>query len=103
MKKLYIGGLSYNVTKDELEKVFSEYGSVSDVIIVSDKYTGRSKGFGFVEMENSSEADKAVKELDGKSIQGRNIRVNEARPKTNRSGGDRDRGGGGGGRNHRRN
>ena len=90
MKKLYIGGLSYNVTKDELEKIFSEYGSVSDAIIISDKYTGRSKGFGFVEMENSSEADKAIKELDGKSIQGRSIRVNEARPKTNYSDGGRN-------------
>ena len=95
MKKLYVGSLSYNVTKDELEKIFSEYGSVSDAVVISDRDTGRSKGFGFVEMENSSEADMAIKELDGKSIQGRNIRVNEARPKTNRSSG-------GNGRNQRR-
>ena len=96
MKKLYVGSLSYSVTKDELEKIFSEYGSVSDAVVISDRDTGRSKGFGFVEMENSSEADTAIKELDGKSIQGRNIRVNEARPKTNRSSG------GGNGRNQRR-
>ena len=81
MKKLYVGSLSYNVTQDELEKMFSEYGSVSSAVIISDKFTGQSKGFGFVEMENSSEADKAISELDGKSIHGRNIRVNEARPK----------------------
>lgn len=89
MKKLYVGGLSYDVTKEELEKIFSEHGTVSDAIIITDRDTNRSKGFGFVEMENSDEADNAIKELDGKSIQGRNIRVNEARPKTNRSGGNR--------------
>ena len=98
MKKLYVGNLSYDMTKSELEKIFSEYGAVSDAVIISDRDTGRPKGFGFVEMENSSEADKAIKELDGKSIQDRNIKVNEARPKTNRFGG----GGGGGGRNQRK-
>ena len=81
MKKLYIGNLSYDVTQDEFEKIFSGYNSVSSAVIVSDKFTGRAKGFGFVEMENSSEADKAIEELDGKSIHGRSIRVNEARPK----------------------
>ena len=81
MKKIYIGNLSYSVTQEELEKVFSEYGSVSSSVVISDKFTGRSKGFGFIEMENSDEAEKAIQELDGKSIQGRNIRVNEAQPR----------------------
>ena len=98
MKKLYVGSLSYDITKEELEKIFAEYGSVSDAIIITDRDTGRPKGFGFVEMENSAEADTAIKELDGKSIQGRNIKVNEARPKTN----NRSGGGGGGGRHQRR-
>lgn len=85
MKKLYVGNLSYKVTKNDLEKLFSEYGSVSEAVLIEEKDTGRSKGFGFVEMENSSEADNAIKELDGKPIQGRNIKVNEARPKTHNS------------------
>ena len=85
MKKIYVGNLAYGVTKDDLKKTFSEYGSVSEAILIEDRDTGRSKGFGFVEMENSSEADKAIKELDGKAIQGRNIKVNEARPKARRS------------------
>jgi len=89
MKKIYVGNLSYGVTKDELKKMFSEYGSVSDAILIEDRDTGRSKGFGFVEMENLSEADKAIKELDGKSVQGRNIRVNEAQPKKTRRSKDR--------------
>ena len=74
MKKLYVGNLAYGVTKQELENIFSEYGSVSEAILIEDRDTGRSKGFGFVEMENSSEADNAVKELDGKAVQGRNIK-----------------------------
>ena len=85
MKKLYVGNLSYSVTKNDLEKIFSEYGSVSEAILIEDRSTGRSKGFGFIEMENPSEADNAVKELDGKSIQGRNIKVNEAQPRAPRS------------------
>ena len=85
MKKLYVGNLSYSVTKNDLEKIFSEYGSVSEAILIEDRNTGRSKGFGFIEMENPSEADNAVKELDGKSIQGRNIKVNEAQPRAPRS------------------
>lgn len=89
MKKLYVGNLSYAVTKEELEKIFSEYGSVSEAILIEDRHTGRSKGFGFVEMENPDEADKAVKELDGKSVQGRNIKVNEAQPRAPRPRRDR--------------
>ena len=81
MKKLYVGNLSYSVTKGELEKIFSEHGKVLEAILIEDRNTGRSKGFGFVEMEDSSSADKAIKELDGKDIQGRNIRVNPAQPR----------------------
>ena len=101
MKKLYIGNLPYDMNQEGLEKHFSEYGTVSSAVVITDRDTGRSKGFGFVEMENSDEADKAVKEMDGKDLQGRNIRVNEARPKTN----NRFREGGGSGRdrNRRRN
>ena len=91
MKKLYIGNLSYDVTQEEFEKMFSEYGSVSSAVIISDKFTGRPKGFGFVEMENADEADSAIKGLDGKSVQGRNIKVNEARPKKSFSGGGNHR------------
>lgn len=91
MKKLYVGNLSYSVTKEDLKEMFSEYKSITETFLIEDRATGRSKGFGFVEIEDSSEADKAIKEMDGKSIQGRNIRVNEAQPRT-------DKGGGGGGR-----
>ena len=92
MKKLYVGNLSYSVTKEDLEKIFSEYGKVSEAILIEDRSTGRSKGFGFVEMEDSASADQAIKALDGKDIQGRNIRVNPAQPKTSKPfSRDRDR------------
>ena len=88
MKKLYVGNLSYKVNQEELESIFSEYGNVSSAVVISDKFTGRSKGFGFVEMEDPASADKAIQELDGKAIQGRNVKVNEAQP---RKEGDRNR------------
>ena len=88
MKKLYVGNLSYKVKQEELESLFSEYGNVSSAVVISDKFTGRSKGFGFVEMEDPASADKAIQELDGKAIQGRNLKVNEAQP---RKDGDRNR------------
>ena len=94
MKKLYVGNLPYEMHQEELEKLFSEYGAISSAIIITDRDTGRSKGFGFVEMEVSEEADRAIKELEGKEVQGKSIRVNEARPKVNnrfRGGGGRDR------------
>ena len=84
MKKLYVGNLSYDVTKDELQELFTEFGSVSEATLITDRDTGRPKGFGFVEMENDTDAENAIKELDGKSIKGRNLKVNEARPKTSR-------------------
>ena len=88
MKMLYVGNLSYKVNQEELESIFSEYGNVSSAVVISDKFTGRSKGFGFVEMEDPASADKAIQELDGKAIQGRNVKVNEAQP---RKEGDRNR------------
>ncbi|MCU0848473.1 MAG: RNA-binding protein [Spirochaetes bacterium] len=81
---IYVGNLSYKMTDEDLEKLFKAFGSVSESKIVIDRETGRSKGFGFVEMPNQSEGDEAIKELDGKEIEGRNIKVNVAKPKEDR-------------------
>jgi len=81
-KKLYVGNLSYNTTDDSLKKTFSEAGEVSSAVVISDKFSGRSKGFGFVEFANDSEADKAIEMFNGKEIDGRPLKVDEARPKT---------------------
>ena len=78
---IYVGNLSYRMTDEDLEKLFSSYGSVSTSKIVIDRETGRSKGFGFVEMPNQSEGDEAIRQLDGKEVEGRNIKVNVAKPK----------------------
>ena len=78
---IYVGNLSYRMTDDDLEKLFSSYGSVSASKIVIDRETGRSKGFGFVEMPNQGEGDEAIRQLDGKEVEGRNIKVNVAKPK----------------------
>ncbi|MEK7460151.1 MAG: RNA-binding protein [Patescibacteria group bacterium] len=98
-KKLYVGGIPYSTTEDELKAAFGENGKVLSATIIIDKMTGRSKGFGFVEMENDADADKAVEEWNGKDFQGRSLTVNEARPLEERAprrdfGGDRggDRG-----------
>jgi RNA recognition motif-containing protein len=79
--KIYVGNLDYKVNESDLESLFSEYGTVSSVKIISDKYNGRSKGFGFVEMENSDEAKKAISGLNGSSLKSRDITVNEAKPR----------------------
>ena len=79
--KIYVGNLDYKVNESELESLFSEFGTVSSVRIISDKYNGRSKGFGFVEMENNDEAKKAVSGLNGSSLKSRDITVNEAKPR----------------------
>ena len=92
-KKLYVGNLSYDADQASLEAMFSEFGTVESVSIITDRDTGRSKGFGFVEMSSDSEAQAAIDALDGKESEGRAMKVNEAKPKVNRSGG-----GGGGGR-----
>jgi len=78
---IYVGNLSYEVVDDELKNAFESFGQVNSVSIIKDKYTGRSKGFGFVEMPNQEEAEKAISELDGTDLKGRNIKVNQARPR----------------------
>jgi RNA recognition motif-containing protein len=92
--KIYVGNLSYEVTEDELSAEFGTYGRVESVAIPSDKFSGRPKGFGFVEMPTKSEAEAAIAGLNGKSLRDRTIVVNEARPRTDNRGG----GGGFGGR-----
>ena len=79
--KLYVGNLSYSMNNTDIESLFSQFGEVSDVNLITDRETGRSKGFAFVEMSNKESADKAIEELDGTEQQGRSIRVNVARPK----------------------
>ena len=81
---IYIGNLSSNVTDQDLQKLFETYGKVDRSNVISDRETGRSKGFGFIEMPDQSEGQKAIEELDGQEVDGRNIRVNEARPKEDR-------------------
>jgi RNA recognition motif-containing protein len=90
--KLYVGNLPYNTTEDDLRNLFSQYGGVDSVAVITDRETGRSKGFGFVEFGNDAEARSAIQALSGQEYGGRALTVNEARPKT--AGG----GGGGGGR-----
>jgi len=77
---IYVGQLPYSVTEDVLRTMFSEFGELESVRIISDRETGRSKGFGFVEMPNNSDADRAIKALNGKEVDGRNIKVNPADP-----------------------
>lgn len=88
---IYVGNLSYNVTEDALRDLFSNFGSVESVKIVNDTYSGKSKGFGFVEMSNKDEAQKAIDNLNGSDFEGRTMKVNEARPREERS----SQGGGG--------
>jgi RNA recognition motif-containing protein len=77
---IYVGNLNYNLSEDELEKVFTPYGEITSVKIIRDKYTDQSKGFGFVEMTNDADAQKAIDELNGTEVKGRELRVNQARP-----------------------
>lgn len=79
-KKLYVGNLSYNMTEDAMKEAFSQAGSVDSAIIIKDKMSGRSKGFGFVEMSTDEEAQKAIEMFNGKELDGRALTVNEARP-----------------------
>lgn len=78
--KLYVGNLPYSIDNDGLRKLFEEVGEVTEASVIVDKYSNRSKGFGFVTMKDDAAADKAVKEMDGKEIEGRQIKVNIARP-----------------------
>lgn len=80
---IYVGNLSYNLQEEELKQAFAAFGEVASVKIITDKYTDRSKGFGFVEMPNDEEANNAINELNGKDLKGRNLKVNEARPPKN--------------------
>jgi len=92
---IYIGNLPFNMGEEDLREIFEEYGEVSSAKIISDKMTGRSKGFGFVEMDDDDSANNAIQELNNAEVSGRNIKVNESKPRENNSrGGDR-RGGGG--------
>ncbi|VTT96775.1 rna-binding protein : Putative uncharacterized protein OS=Gemmata sp. Wa1-1 PE=4 SV=1: RRM_1 [Gemmataceae bacterium] len=93
-KKLYVGNLSYDVTDDQLRDMFAPYGAVQTAQVVSDRDTGRSKGFGFVEMGSEQEAQAAIAGMHGQMSSGRSLTVNEAKPRESRPGG----GGGGGGR-----
>ena len=100
MKNLYVGNLPHSTTEAELRNVFEAHGAVDKVSLVTDRDTGRSRGFAFVEMTNAGEADKAIAALNGTDLGGRTLTINEAKPKTDRprSGGQRPGGGGGGGR-----
>ncbi len=93
---IYVGNLSFDAAEDDLRKAFEGFGEVSSVSIITDKYTGKSRGFGFVEMPTKEEGDAAVSGLHGQEMQGRNLTVSEARPRADRGGG----GGGGGRRNN---
>lgn len=110
--KLYVGNLPYSTTSSDLERLFTPYGAVSSAQVIEDRLTGKSKGFGFVEMSTNEDGQKAIAALNGKQFEGRTLTVNEARPREDRGGGggggggrgfgggggDRDFGGGGGGR-----
>ena len=82
--KIYIGNMPYNVTSEELEKLFEEHGRVQDAQVITDRETGRSKGFGFIDMPDNSEADEAIKALNATQLNGRQITVNQARPRRER-------------------
>lgn len=96
-KKLYVGGLSYSTVENGLKDLFSQAGTVETATVITDRMSGRSKGFGFVEMSTDEEAQKAVEMFNGKELEGRTITVNEARPMEERPKRDFDRGGRGGG------
>ena len=98
---IYVGNLSYETTEEDLREAFSPFGQVDSISIIKDKFTGKSKGFGFVEMSDKTEAQAAIDNLNGKELKGRTLNVNEARPReegNRRGGGGGHYGGGGGGR-----
>ncbi len=95
-KKLYVGNLPYDVTDADLEQLFNQHGTVQSAQVIQDRMTGRSKGFGFVEMDSDQEAQAAINDLNGKDYGGRALTVNEAKPREPRSGGFGGGGGGGG-------
>jgi RNA recognition motif-containing protein len=91
--KIYVGGLPYSVTEGQLEEIFSAHGTVQSANVIADKFTGRSRGFGFVEMSSGTEAQKAIESLNGSQLDGRTLTVNEAKPMARRdnNGGGRNR------------
>jgi len=106
LKNIFVGNLDFNTSEDELRQLFEVYGQVDRVAIMTDRDTGRSRGFGFVEMSSAEDGEKAIAALNGSQVGGRTLNVNEARPKPERTGGGgggggrgRERSGGGGGRN----
>jgi len=82
--RIYVGNLPYSVTDDELRDTFAEYGELASAEVVKDRFSGQSKGFGFVDMPNNSEADAAIKALNETRLKGRNLKVNQAKPRTDR-------------------
>ncbi len=103
--KLYVGNLSFQTSSEDLQQLFAEAGTVESASVVEDRETGRSRGFGFVEMSSKEEGEKAIEQFNGKEVNGRNLNVNEAKPREDRGGrggggfgGNRGGGGGGGGR-----
>jgi cold-inducible RNA-binding protein len=105
LKNIFVGNLSFGATEDTVRSLFEQYGTVERVSIVTDRDTGRAKGFGFVEMTGDAEAERAISSLNGQELDGRNLTINEARPKEDRGGGfgggRGGNGGGGGGRQKR--
>jgi cold-inducible RNA-binding protein len=99
--KLYVGNLAYSVSNDDLHELFSQAGQVQSATVITDKFSGQSKGFGFVEMTTAEEVADAIRRFNDSELKGRNIKVNEAKPRE-ASFGNRDRGGGGGGRGRNR-
>jgi cold-inducible RNA-binding protein len=92
---IYVGNLSYDLSEEDLKKAFEEFGQVESAKIISDMYSGRSKGFGFVEMSNEAEAQSAIDGLNGKDLEGRTLNVNQARPRSEGRGGSKQGRGGG--------
>lgn len=95
--KIYVGGLPYSATEEQLSELFAVHGTVESARVITDKFTGQSRGFGFVEMASADEAQKAIDALNGTQMGGRTLTVNEARPQEPRAGGGGGRPGGGGG------
>ena len=93
---LYVGNLLFNVSENDLKEAFEPFGEVTEVRLIMDKFSGKSKGFGFIEMPSKEEAEKAISEMNGKEFMGRALNVNVAKPKTDRRGGGGGGGGGGG-------
>jgi cold-inducible RNA-binding protein len=102
MKNIFVGNLSFGATEDAVRALFEAYGTVDRVNVVTDRDTGRARGFGFVEMSNDAEGEKAIAALNGRELDGRALNVNEARPKEDRGGGGYRGGGGGGGQRQNR-